>query len=184
MKVRNEKTGDVLEVPPPDELGASVIRWNERLEKKVNQNTVTREECEALLTMETSKTVKRLARAHLELLERYQECTKSHQKRNTELAALEDKLAEARKALANPEQASRSVHCQGFWNCPKCGTPCSTTSKANGHCASQKRIQVLAAARERFSRLRKSLAARRLKDNIYEGGWENQGNHSDFFKGE
>ncbi len=35
MKLRNNKTGDVLEVPPPDSLGASVINFNGRIVEHV-----------------------------------------------------------------------------------------------------------------------------------------------------
>ena len=35
MTLRNDRTGDVLEVPPPDALGASVIRFNGRVVETV-----------------------------------------------------------------------------------------------------------------------------------------------------
>lgn len=35
MKLRNEITGDILEVPPPDMLGASFVRFNGRIVETV-----------------------------------------------------------------------------------------------------------------------------------------------------
>jgi hypothetical protein len=31
MKLQNKATGDILEVPPPDQLGAAVVRLNGRI---------------------------------------------------------------------------------------------------------------------------------------------------------
>lgn len=35
MKLENDHTGDVLEVPPPDQRGRSVVRFNDRIVEKV-----------------------------------------------------------------------------------------------------------------------------------------------------
>ncbi len=83
-----------------------------------NQNTVTREECEAILKIEFNTeyvgTLKRLARAHLELFARcgkaehdlacwqidHSKCEPQKELLRSQKAALESQLAEARKALA------------------------------------------------------------------------------------
>lgn len=41
MRLRNEVTGDILEVPPPDELGTSVVRFNGRVVETVLYSDVT-----------------------------------------------------------------------------------------------------------------------------------------------
>lgn len=41
MKLLNAQTGDVLEVPPPDSLGISVVRFNGRVVERVLYSDVT-----------------------------------------------------------------------------------------------------------------------------------------------
>jgi hypothetical protein len=49
MKLQHNHTGDVLEVPPPDHAGRSVVRFNSRIVEKVlysddNGGSVTTED--------------------------------------------------------------------------------------------------------------------------------------------